>query len=257
MEQEKIKKLHLIYGCILSVLLLAVTIALLASCLHIYNSGDRPYSPASISAQFQKIALLVYVALAAIVGGIAIGLIFPAEKDRPRAIKDESALLRRQQERSGSLTGSFAQRADREQKKRRRIRLMCGIFFTAIMILPALYFLDFDNFTVARLNQDIIKALLYCLIPAIEGLMLCYCCKLYCQRSIQREIDIWKEAIKANEVSPSQARSKPTPRDHVFYLRTAIGVIALAFIIIGIFNGGAADVLLKAIAICTECIGLG
>jgi len=39
--------------------------------------------------------------------------------------------------------------------------------------------------------------------------------------------------------------------------RIAVGAIAVAFIIIGITNGGAADVLAKAIAICTECIGLG
>jgi hypothetical protein len=33
--------------------------------------------------------------------------------------------------------------------------------------------------------------------------------------------------------------------------------MAVAFLILGIFNGGAEDVLKKAIAICTECIGLG
>ena len=39
--------------------------------------------------------------------------------------------------------------------------------------------------------------------------------------------------------------------------RSAVGVIAVTFIIVGIFNGGANDVLIKAINICTECIGLG
>ena len=33
--------------------------------------------------------------------------------------------------------------------------------------------------------------------------------------------------------------------------------IALLFILIGIINGGMKDVLIKAINICTECIGLG
>ena len=39
--------------------------------------------------------------------------------------------------------------------------------------------------------------------------------------------------------------------------RCVIGAVAIAFILVGIFNGGANDVLVKAINICTECIGLG
>lgn len=39
--------------------------------------------------------------------------------------------------------------------------------------------------------------------------------------------------------------------------RAAVGVIAVTFIVVGAVNGGANDVLVKAINICTECIGLG
>ena len=39
--------------------------------------------------------------------------------------------------------------------------------------------------------------------------------------------------------------------------RIAVGVIAITFIVVGVLNGGANDVLIKAINICTECIGLG
>ncbi|MBQ7518910.1 MAG: hypothetical protein IJU12_01215 [Clostridia bacterium] len=40
-------------------------------------------------------------------------------------------------------------------------------------------------------------------------------------------------------------------------LRLSLFVLALAFIVLGILNGGLHDVLVKAIQICTECIGLG
>ncbi|MDE7164193.1 MAG: thioredoxin [Clostridiales bacterium] len=40
-------------------------------------------------------------------------------------------------------------------------------------------------------------------------------------------------------------------------VRGAVGVIAVVFIIVGIVNGGAHDVLVKAVNICQECIGLG
>ena len=39
--------------------------------------------------------------------------------------------------------------------------------------------------------------------------------------------------------------------------RVSVAVIAVTFIIVGALNGGANDVLVKAINICTECIGLG
>ena len=41
------------------------------------------------------------------------------------------------------------------------------------------------------------------------------------------------------------------------WVRGAILAIAAALIVAGALNGGMRDVLVKAINICTECIGLG
>lgn len=51
-----------------------------------------------------------------------------------------------------------------------------------------------------------------------------------------------------NKTAPLKGRSK---------LRALIFCTAIAFILLGVMNGGAYDVLVKAINICTECIGLG
>ena len=40
-------------------------------------------------------------------------------------------------------------------------------------------------------------------------------------------------------------------------LWAALFVIALALVVLGVLNGGARDVLAKAVKICSECIGLG
>ena len=43
----------------------------------------------------------------------------------------------------------------------------------------------------------------------------------------------------------------------VLGIRIALGVIGVAFIIWGALNGNARTIFIKAINICTECIGLG
>lgn len=40
-------------------------------------------------------------------------------------------------------------------------------------------------------------------------------------------------------------------------LRAALLALAAALVLLGVFNGGAHDVLVKAVRICSECIGLG
>ncbi len=43
----------------------------------------------------------------------------------------------------------------------------------------------------------------------------------------------------------------------VITLRVLLAAVGVALVVLGIFNGGMKDVLLKAINICTQCIGLG
>ena len=40
-------------------------------------------------------------------------------------------------------------------------------------------------------------------------------------------------------------------------VRLAVLVLAVLFVIAGIFNGSMEDMLIKAVNICTECVGLG
>lgn len=57
---------------------------------------------------------------------------------------------------------------------------------------------------------------------------------------------------------PAPVRPKPSPaagKGRVW--RGALYLLALALLILGVGNQGMRDVLVKAIQICTECIGLG
>ena len=43
----------------------------------------------------------------------------------------------------------------------------------------------------------------------------------------------------------------------VYSTRLVVFCAAVAFIVVGVLKGGMGEVLMKAINICTECIGLG
>jgi len=65
---------------------------------------------------------------------------------------------------------------------------------------------------------------------------------------------------KENKVEKPQSRVMLYQRQRTHaspVLRSSLLVLAAAFILLGVMNGGLRDVLVKAINICTECIGLG
>ena len=63
---------------------------------------------------------------------------------------------------------------------------------------------------------------------------------------------------KADRPSDPAGPVKPEPgQKHRRIVQAAIVVTAVLLITAGILNGSAGDVLVKAIHICTECIGLG
>ena len=78
------------------------------------------------------------------------------------------------------------------------------------------------------------------------------------ESSAEREIALIKEAKKNADPIPCEEGQEQNDED-VLGLVAKIIIIALSaiFILLGVLNGGMADVLGKAIKICTECIGLG
>ena len=77
--------------------------------------------------------------------------------------------------------------------------------------------------------------------------------KYYTERCQARKAAIAKTGASAPQDEPA----KPPRPKLVWGIRVAVLLVAIVSIVLGIANGGMADVLSKAINICTECIGLG
>ena len=81
------------------------------------------------------------------------------------------------------------------------------------------------------------------------------------ERCMKRELEAAAEPLKKEKeegVSPAPLkRSDKMPEDKLNKIRFIILALAVIFIIAGIANGNMHAVMVKAINICTECVGLG
>ncbi len=253
MTQDKIRKIHRFYGWILAAILAVLGILLMLSCLDIYLSGPRPYSAEAIALRFQRILIPVVIALVGMIGGIGLNLFLPLEEKRPKGFSSPEDIMLRLRKKTGIPP------VQKEIRLRFILKNVTALCFAAFMLYPLIYFLTPGHFSVSELNKDVIKAVLTALVPAAVGLLLCWICRSLINSSFQREASVYKQALAdghkaSNENTVLQIQGQ---HNNLTVIRLVIIAAAICFIAIGIWNGGAADVLKKAIAICTECIGLG
>lgn len=261
MTQQKAKIIRLVYGIVLSVLIVCTGVCLIVSCVSIYQSGDAPFTRESIGAQFSKIAIPVWITIAAVVGGAVLALVLPSEEATLKGYRDACKNLEKMRAR---LELSRCEPAVREQmqkeKKLRTILRACGTLLSLLSVIPLLvHLLNLSNFT-AELNASVIATVIWALPFLIVTGGAAVVVILLETNSVNRELGLVKNAIAAGAIRKPEA-DLPTDgskRERVLLIaRVAILAAAVLLVVLGILNGGMRDTLGKAIKICTECIGLG
>ena len=265
MSEKTKKNIRLIYGIALSVLLIVTGILLMISCVSIYKLGARSFTVENISAEFDKICIPVYITLAAVVIGIVMQILIPEKKGKIKANADSKAAISRLEKRlDTSLCDKTALSLISKEKTLRVImKIALAVVCIAAATTALVYVLNPESFMLENYNECVIAACLWvlpCSFISI-GVFIAY---LYAERaSYSRQLEHLKVAIasgakKATENASEDDRSeKKWQVGLVWGVRAAILIVAVFFIIEGISNGGMSDVLIKAINICTECIGLG
>lgn len=255
MDHKLAKRIHLIYGCIASVLIIALAIVLMISCWEIYQSGDHPYTRESVGNKLREHIVLIAAAGAVILGGFLLPLLLPTGKSKPKALRDERILMKKTAQKVGNpITPAIS----REKKLRLVLTIVTAIICVSLSIFPLVYLFNKANFSGIDPTAEIKAAALVVLPPALLGLILCYLCSLLVYRSYNRQTAVYKQIQNGSKGKTTADSVLKTERKlPVNVIRYAGLALALALIIVGVFNGSAKDVLTKAIKICTECIGLG
>lgn len=251
------KRIHLLYGILLSAMLVIAGICLCVACVGIYLSGEQPFSREAVAAAFGYIAVPVYLCAALAVGGFLLNGFAPLETKRSPDRQYRLLLAHQQQKLDLEQCSDTLKNAIIQQQKKRRLHngIALGLLAAGCLIFLS-YACNPANFHQSEINRSMLQAMglfVPCLgVPFLYAVFAGY----VRNRSYQEEIGLIKQALA--EGARNTAQATPKNNGHgLLYLRLALLCIGVGIMIFGFLAGGTADVLTKAVNICTECVGLG
>lgn len=277
----KKRMIHLAYGIVMSLVLLALAICFIVCTINIYNSGLHPFTPERISQYFGYIAPLVFITIALILGGIALNLALPLEKKKLKAQMTKKQRLNALYSRFD--VASFENEAKEQIKRQHYIRITLYTINICLLvvntILALVYLLNSDNFfaldenNVSIVSQNAIKGFLVMIRYLIVPFLFTIATVVINNVSLNKELEIAKSQVKtAKTLNPVAENTQENTQKTGFklsafieknektitlVLRVAVVTLIVAFLIIGITNNGINLLIDKATAICKECIGMG
>ena len=243
-----------------AIIFAAVCFAL--SCVDIYKNGDdTPFTKESIAAHFELISIPTLVAVGSVILSALVALLFPKETTLGRIYNPYPALK------------SYKARLDLSHcdweialdiKSQRRHRRTARVFFFILCVLllgaALLFSLDFSRYTATDINSEILGCVIISLPASVLGLLSLFVGEIVATSIASYELDLTKWAVTRRREALVSVEKKEKKGDSPILLgiiRVAFLSVGVTFVVLGIMNGGMNQVLGKAIAICTECIGLG
>ncbi len=254
MNSKKSVTIRRIFNIIFSISIFIAGICLIAGCLSIYDWGDGAYTRQIVIDTFSKICIPIYICLALMLISFVWDFISPANEKVKKFIPYEYMLNRLQTKKDIELCIENTKAAIiTEQKKRKTHTIIRTIIICIAFSVFLAYAFNQNNYT-GDINSSVIKAmwvLIPCIIiPFVYSIIV----SVQNEKSLKKEIELYKDVpITKNDGSKQISKKEKS----VVAIRFAILCIGVGCLVYGYFAGGTADVLTKAINICTECIGLG
>lgn len=266
--------LHLWYGIFLALFTVVIAVLFAAQAADLYF-GLGTYGYEELMKNFSQLAIPFWLWIAAIVVGGVLVLVFPPEKKILKRIPDDRKTVERLVHMAGeseSETYEAAKSALQKESKMRRIVWLCCLAICLICagIATGITVYAYTQLEINNIAQDanpalneIILTLVRAVLPcAAVAFIACIGASIFDAASAKRILPQAKMLLAEGgraQTAPAaggKAALLDSPR-FLLTVRIAVFAVAVAFIIWGILNGGADDVLIKAINICRECIGIG
>lgn len=228
---------------------------LIAGCLSIYSFGAGEYTRQIVIETFSKISVPVYLCIILTVVGFIWDFALPVQYESKLKDKNHNhILLNLYHKKDLEMCDEKLLKCINAERKSRKIHSIIRTIIICISILVFLgYALNSNNYD-SDINSSVIKAM-YVLIPCwLIPFAYSIFTAFYSEKSIKKEIELLKSVTAKENTQKTENISK---NKTITVVRFALLLISIAFVVYGYCAGGTADVLTKAINICTECIGLG
>ena len=277
--QEKQNLIRRTCALISSVWTVVLGVLFIVQTWRIFALGGRAFTAQNVAEYFGQIAPVVWLWIAIIFVNILIFTIFPAPVQKQKASVDADVIARRLKTRLPAFEKS--EKFQKMQKRRRifavvcyAVCALCFVFVVAIMLSDTYKGIATQGFFFKHPEAE---RLLVCMPFILLGFATLIAYKYYLAGDKNREITLLKQALAGKESIVEVHEIKKTLGDKIAYVckrvksalsvfktekaifivRVVLLMVAVLLIGVGVDNGGMADVLEKAINICTQCIGLG
>ncbi|MCM1306012.1 MAG: hypothetical protein NC037_01930 [Bacteroides sp.] len=267
-SMEKAQRIRWIYAVFIALFTVAIGIAIICEAADIYYSGKGSgviYSREIVGARLEKLAIPLIIYLVAVIAGV----IFPIHEVKADNLSEETVKkLRERMPASGE--GEEYATAQKAYKKYVWIRngawLFAILFALACGIASLCYVANTAHFSGDDISAEILNMVRLVLPLTLVSLVLLAAASIVNGVIAKRQVKEMKTLIRLGEgekeesvaeTALNEVKTVTRHRATVWTVRGVVLAIGVVFVIAGALNGGAHDVLIKAINICTECIGLG
>jgi hypothetical protein len=287
MKEKTSKTVRLCYGSALGAMTVILGALFIWQVLTIYLTGISPdytgehiFSRERVLESLSIISPAFWIWVAMIVVGFVLWEIFPVARKRT-PYKDDCYALARLKKRISKTPCELSSSLEIIKREERIVlytKLFASLFILAISIYCIVYLSIPSNFPKIDVGREMLT-MIKKLLPFIAlAFLLCCGVVIYEGVSAKKQLPHAKKlsAYKGNDGGEVKIEENPANKfinlinkikakistftDGKYFklaVRIAIGCLGVAFIIAGIANGNMHGVLVKAINICTECIGLG
>ena len=271
MKEKTCKTVRLSYGIIFGVFTAVVGALFIWQVLSLYFSGTAEgysgdvFTRGRVVNALSKIALFFWLWIAGIVAGFVLWEVFPL-KQKPRKICPDLQLARLNKRMPAtSPEGLETEFASIARAKKVVFALKCAAW--ALFSIACVYGLSYlcipANFPTTNVTHEILNMVKHVFPCVFAGLLVVCGAAIYEKYTVKAILPLVQKVTKGQKpqiVNKTKLQAALAVLDNkwvILGIRIAVAVIAVAFIIWGALNGNARAVFIKAINICTECIGLG
>ena len=250
-------KIYLVLQSIVCILLAAL---LALAAVSVFREGsarkaanplENVYTPAAAAAAFAPIAPLFFASLGLLAAGLLLGV---RDEKAGKPVRDAEI----SRDLAAARLTAPSEAMKKEQQTQKRLTLIGWGLFALCMVPVAVYLTNPAHFPEDNL-EGMIAGLIRVFLPwTAVGLGALAVTGVLRDKSLIRETVAAKAQLKKAPPSPlPKVPEGGKPDRHRGAVQVSLVVLGLFFLVLGVVNGSALDVLIKAISICTECVGLG